>query len=221
MPGEPLKPGAIYNSNRFMLRGLLQAARLRRHRPRHRARPARRHARGAARGGRRQRPDPHLAAACRSARRTTSSPPSQAEGALDLWQIAIKPGKPLAFGACAGRRRRDAVHRPAGQPGVQLRHLPAARAAVAAARCRARPTALPAALAAARRLRLAASPTGGANSCACALQRRRRARPVPEPELGRADLDGLGRRPGRQPGRPGHRAGRHGALPALSELICR
>ena len=26
MPGESLKPGAIYNSNRFMLRGLLQAA---------------------------------------------------------------------------------------------------------------------------------------------------------------------------------------------------
>jgi molybdopterin molybdotransferase len=26
MPGEPLKPGAIYNSNRFTLRGLLQAA---------------------------------------------------------------------------------------------------------------------------------------------------------------------------------------------------
>ena len=26
MPGEPLKPGAIYNSNRFMLRALLQAA---------------------------------------------------------------------------------------------------------------------------------------------------------------------------------------------------
>ncbi|MCB7059791.1 molybdopterin-binding protein, partial [Eggerthella lenta] len=26
MPGEPLRPGAIYNSNRFTLRGLAQAA---------------------------------------------------------------------------------------------------------------------------------------------------------------------------------------------------
>jgi molybdopterin molybdotransferase len=25
MPGEPLKPGAIYNSNRFTLRALIQA----------------------------------------------------------------------------------------------------------------------------------------------------------------------------------------------------
>ena len=25
MPGEPLKPGAIYNSNRFTLRGLIES----------------------------------------------------------------------------------------------------------------------------------------------------------------------------------------------------
>jgi molybdopterin molybdotransferase len=48
MPGEPLKPGAIYNSNRFTLRGLLQAAGCEVSRPGHRARPAGRHARGAA-----------------------------------------------------------------------------------------------------------------------------------------------------------------------------
>jgi molybdopterin molybdotransferase len=32
-------------------------------------------------------------------------PAVQAEGRLDLWQIAIKPGKPLAFGERAARRR--------------------------------------------------------------------------------------------------------------------
>ena len=39
MPGEPLAPGRIYNSNRFTLRGLRAGVRLRgarlRHRPRH------------------------------------------------------------------------------------------------------------------------------------------------------------------------------------------
>jgi Molybdopterin biosynthesis enzyme len=41
MPGEPLKPGAIYNSNRFTLRGCWKTG-LRRHRLRHRPRQTRR-----------------------------------------------------------------------------------------------------------------------------------------------------------------------------------
>jgi molybdopterin molybdotransferase len=97
MPGEPLKPGAIYNSNRFTLRGLLQAAgctaidlgivpdRLDATRD-----ALRRAAAGAdlvlTCGGVSVGEEDHL------------KPALQAEGRLDLWSIAIKPGKPLAFG---------------------------------------------------------------------------------------------------------------------------
>lgn len=97
MPGEPLKPGAIYNSNRFTLRGLLQnlgcevtdfgivpdtleATRdtLRR--------AAQGHDLIITSGGVSVGEEDHI------------KPAVQAEGRLDLWQIAIKPGKPLAFG---------------------------------------------------------------------------------------------------------------------------
>ena len=98
MPGEPLKPGAIYNSNRFTLRGLLQTAgctvvdlgivadRL------EATREALRRAAEAAdlvltSGGVSVGEEDHL------------KPAVQAEGRLDLWQVAIKPGKPLAYGA--------------------------------------------------------------------------------------------------------------------------
>jgi molybdopterin molybdotransferase len=57
-------------------------------------------------------------------------------GTLDLWQIAMKPGKPFAYGRLRReptRGRAGALHRPARQPGVELRHLPAAGAAVPAA----------------------------------------------------------------------------------------
>jgi len=98
MPGEPLKPGAIYNSNRFTLRGLLQAAgctaidlgivadKL------DATRDALRRAAAEADlvltcGGVSVGEEDHL------------KPALQAEGRLDLWSIAIKPGKPLAFGA--------------------------------------------------------------------------------------------------------------------------
>ena len=97
MPGEALTPGAIYNSNKFLLRGLLEnlgctitdygivpdtleatRATLR-------------------------------AAACEHDLIITSGgvsvgeedhikPAVEAEGRLNMWQIAVKPGKPLAFG---------------------------------------------------------------------------------------------------------------------------
>jgi molybdopterin molybdotransferase len=98
MPGEPLKPGAIYNSNRFMLRGLLQATgcectdlgivpdRLQATRDALR-RAAEGHDLILSSGGVSVGEEDHL------------KPAVQAEGRLELWQIAIKPGKPLAFGA--------------------------------------------------------------------------------------------------------------------------
>ena len=101
MPGEPLRPGAIYNSNRFMLRGLLQQL-------------------GCEVTDLGNVPD--SLEATRQALRTAAAgndlivtsggvsvgeedhikPAVEAEGRLNLWQIAIKPGKPLAFGAVHG-----------------------------------------------------------------------------------------------------------------------
>ncbi|WP_151638351.1 molybdopterin molybdotransferase MoeA [Noviherbaspirillum aerium] len=97
MPGEPLKPGAIYNSNRFTLRGLLEnlgceftdfgivpdtlEA----------TRDTLRQAAGGhdliiTSGGVSVGEEDHI------------KPAVEAEGRLNMWQIAIKPGKPLAFG---------------------------------------------------------------------------------------------------------------------------
>ncbi|MEF7616136.1 gephyrin-like molybdotransferase Glp [Aquincola sp. MAHUQ-54] len=98
VPPERMPPGAIYNSNRFTLRALLQAAgcevtdlgivadRL----------DATREAlRRAAEGN-------DLIVTCGGVSvgdEDHIKPAVQAEGRLDLWQLAIKPGKPLAFGA--------------------------------------------------------------------------------------------------------------------------
>ncbi|WDD93967.1 molybdopterin molybdotransferase MoeA [Burkholderia sp. FERM BP-3421] len=98
MPGEPLRPGAIYNSNRFTLRGLLERlgcevtdygivpdaldatrATLRE--------AARAHDLIVTSGGVSVGDEDHV------------KPAVEAEGRLALWQIAMKPGKPLAFGA--------------------------------------------------------------------------------------------------------------------------
>jgi molybdopterin molybdotransferase len=115
MPGEPLKPGAIYNSNRFTLRGLLQQL-------------------GCEVTDLGNVPDSFEAT--RNALRQAASghdliltsggvsvgeedhvkPAVEAEGRLNMWQIAIKPGKPLAFGEV----RRDGQSDPAffvGLPG--------------------------------------------------------------------------------------------------------
>ncbi|WP_036247024.1 gephyrin-like molybdotransferase Glp [Massilia sp. BSC265] len=97
MPGEPLAPGAIYNSNRFTLRGLLEnfgceftdygivpdsleATRetLRK--------AAQAHDLIITSGGVSVGEEDHI------------KPAVEAEGRLDMWQIAVKPGKPLAFG---------------------------------------------------------------------------------------------------------------------------
>ncbi|QOY92411.1 molybdopterin molybdotransferase MoeA [Massilia sp. UMI-21] len=105
MPGEPLAPGAIYNSNRFTLRGLLEnfgcaftdygivpdsldatRATLRE--------AARDHDLIITSGGVSVGEEDHI------------KPAVEAEGRLDLWQIAVKPGKPLAFGEV----RRDLGH---------------------------------------------------------------------------------------------------------------
>lgn len=98
MPGEALRPGAIYNSNRFMLAGMLRAM-------------------GCEVDDLGQVPDrldattAALAAAAADHDLVLSSggvsvggedhvrPAVQTLGELDLWQIAIKPGKPLAFGS--------------------------------------------------------------------------------------------------------------------------
>ena len=97
MPGEPLKPGGIYNSNRYTLRALLEGL-------------------GCVVDDLGIVPDSRDAtrAALRAAAEGNDliltsggvsvgeedhvKPAVEAEGALDLWKIAIKPGKPLAFG---------------------------------------------------------------------------------------------------------------------------
>jgi molybdopterin molybdotransferase len=98
MPGEPLKPGAIYNSNRFTLRAAILALgcectdlgivpdRLDATREALR-RAAQGHDLIVTSGGVSVGEEDHL------------RPAVQAEGRIELWQIAIKPGKPLAFGA--------------------------------------------------------------------------------------------------------------------------
>ena len=97
MPGEALKPGAIYNSNRFTLRGLLENLgcvftdygivpdSLQATRDTLRA-AAREHDLIITSGGVSVGEEDHI------------KPAVEAEGRLDMWQIAVKPGKPLAFG---------------------------------------------------------------------------------------------------------------------------
>lgn len=113
MPGEPLAPGAIYNSNRFTLRGLLEnfgceitdfgivpdsldatRSTLRE--------AARAHDLIITSGGVSVGEEDHI------------KPAVEAEGRLNMWQIAVKPGKPLAFGEV---RREDGSAFFLGLPG--------------------------------------------------------------------------------------------------------
>lgn len=122
MPGEPLAPGAIYNSNRFTLRGLLERfgcevtdfgivpdsldatrATLRE--------AARDHDLIVTSGGVSVGDEDHV------------KPAVEAEGRLTLWQIAMKPGKPLAHGAVR-RAARDGADGSADQGEAQFIGLP-------------------------------------------------------------------------------------------------
>ncbi len=97
MPGEALKPGAIYNSNRFLLRGLLENLgcnitdygivpdSLQATRDTLRS-AAQQHDLIITSGGVSVGEEDHI------------KPAVEAEGRLSMWQIAMKPGKPLAFG---------------------------------------------------------------------------------------------------------------------------
>ena len=114
MPGEPLRPGAIYNSNRFMLKGLLMAAgcevtdwgivpdRLDPTRVALRE-AAQQHDLILTSGGVSVGEEDHLRSAL------------QHEGRIDLWQVAIKPGKPLALGAVRRASGDEALY--IGMPG--------------------------------------------------------------------------------------------------------
>ena len=97
MPGEALKPGAIYNSNRFMLRALVESLGCTLADfgiVRDSLDETRRVLREAARdndlvittGGVSVGDEDHV------------RPAVEAEGDIRLWQIAMKPGKPLAYG---------------------------------------------------------------------------------------------------------------------------
>jgi molybdopterin molybdotransferase len=101
MPGELLPPGRIYNSNRFMLRGLLESL------------GCEVNDLGIVPDDLQTTRDALTSAASRADLIVSSGgvsvgeedhvkPAVQAEGTLDLWQIAMKPGKPLAFGHVRG-----------------------------------------------------------------------------------------------------------------------
>jgi molybdopterin molybdotransferase len=97
MPGEPLPPGRIYNSNRFTLNGLLQLFGC--EVSDHGIVPDRLEAtravlREAAAGN-----DLIITSGGVSVGEEDHIKPAvEAEGRLSMWKIAVKPGKPLAFG---------------------------------------------------------------------------------------------------------------------------
>ena len=107
-PPERLRPGAIYNSNRYTLRGLLAQLgctvtdcgivpdRLDATRDALRD-AAVGHDLILTSGGVSVGEEDHL------------RPAAQAEGRIDLWQMSIKPGKPLAFGAVRNGTPRDTL----------------------------------------------------------------------------------------------------------------
>ncbi|HEX7685259.1 MAG TPA: gephyrin-like molybdotransferase Glp [Trinickia sp.] len=117
MPGEPLAPGGIYNSNRFTLRGLL--TRLNCEVTDLGIIPDRLDATREALAAAAQEHDLILTSGGVSVGEEDHVKPAvESLGRLALWQIAMKPGKPLAFGAL----RRDDRDGQSGQSGQRVQH---------------------------------------------------------------------------------------------------
>jgi molybdopterin molybdotransferase len=115
MPGEPLGPGGIYNSNRFTLRSLL--ARLNCDVTDLGIVPDRLDATRAALAAAAGEHDVILTSGGVSVGEEDHVKPAvESLGRLALWQIAMKPGKPLAFGAVR-RPAADGQAAPAGPGG--------------------------------------------------------------------------------------------------------
>lgn len=115
MPGNPLPPGHIYNSNRYVMRGFLHDLGVEVidlgiiQDERQATRDALRQAAAAAdlivtSGGMSEGDEDHVTAAV------------QAEGHIDVWKIASKPGKPLAFGGVTAGDREAAFIGLPGNP---------------------------------------------------------------------------------------------------------
>jgi len=115
LPPEQMPPGAIYNSNRYFLRALLQ--RLGCEVTDCGIVPDQREATLAALRGAAQNHDLVLTSGGVSVGEEDHIKPSvQQLGELDLWQISMKPGKPFAYGKLYRSGPQDACHF-AGLPG--------------------------------------------------------------------------------------------------------
>lgn len=97
MPGEPLPSGAIYNSNRFLLRGLLQSLGCE-VRDFGIVRDDLEATRAVLREAARDNDLVVTSGGVSAGEEDHVKPAVQAEGELKVWKIALKPGKPLAFG---------------------------------------------------------------------------------------------------------------------------
>ena len=115
MPGEPLPPGHIYNSNRYVMRGFLQGLGVEvidlgivRDTSLATREALRRAAAEAdlivTSGGMSEGEEDHVAAAVKT------------EGQIDVWKIASKPGKPLAFGSVKSNNKNAAFIGLPGNP---------------------------------------------------------------------------------------------------------
>lgn len=101
-PGEPLPPGKIYNSNRYLLQGMLGALPVE-HADLGAVQDSFEATREAMRDAARDNDLIITTGGVSVGEEDHVKPAVESLGRLDMWSLSIKPGKPLAF----GRLRRD------------------------------------------------------------------------------------------------------------------